>query len=177
MFHTLEIQTAVGSCHPGNVWHPFSFSTFLLSEHLPGWRWPKSSLKISPKLGEPVGNFPIHVASWCHRCLLVSFFFFFDFKRVISTPNYLTVGNMPEDLTHLHFHFFHFCPEWKRRREFVGPNLKILWSGCYRTYVNLCAITEWSKVLLKSCWIYSKLLQPSKRIFPPTPIFKHESKE
>ena len=88
MFHTLEIQTAVGSCHPGNVWHPFSFSTFLLSEHLPGWRWPKSSLKISPKLGEPVGNFPIHVASWCHRCLLVSFFLFLILKE--SSPHQIT---------------------------------------------------------------------------------------
>ena len=88
MFQALEVHTAVGSSHPGNVWHPFSFSTFLLTEQLPGWQWPKSSLRISSKLGEPVGKFPTCVASWYHRCLLVPFFFF-NFKRE-SSPHQIT---------------------------------------------------------------------------------------
>ena len=89
MFHALEVHAAIGSSHPGNVWRPFSFSTFLLTEHLPGWRWPKSSLRRSSTLGEPVGKFPTRVASWYHRRLLVPFFFFFNFKRELS-PHQIT---------------------------------------------------------------------------------------
>lgn len=173
MFHALEVHAAVGSSHPGNVLHPFSFSTFLLTEHLPGWRWPKSSLRRSSTLGEPVGKFPTRVASWYHRRLLVPFFLILKESHLhTKLPG---CWEYARGLCLIFISISSISVQSEKEENLLGQTWRYYEAGAPER-MSTCTLL---KSALKSFWKAVESIQsfcsfPKEYLFPP--VFKHVSK-